>query len=415
MFLTGLRGYLHNADNDAGERGFVLFSVASIVCMAISCMFSSFSGDIGGAAVFAGGLALFVAGLILFGTSRKRFRLITRVQMLFLIYIFLPLVFFAKGGIYGGSVAWFGFVSLCIGVIVEGRTRVAYLILELICGILCWNAGQKHPEYLARPALEMLYIDSFFSMLIISVIMVIMINYQAAIYVDVNKRSEKRKEEIEKLSEAQNRFFSSMSHELRSPINTIIGINEMILRENASPEINEDALYIRSAGNLLLHLVNDILDISKLKTGQMHLVLSPYDLGSMLSDVAAMLVHPAQEKGLVFQMDVADDVPSGLLGDEIRIKQILINVLNNAIKYTEEGFVWLTVESERKNDREAIISFTIADTGIGIRREDIPGLFSAFSRVEEERNRYIEGTGLGLSIVKQFVDMMEGTIAVNSV
>ena len=227
--------------------------------------------------------------------------------------------------------------------------------------------------------------------------------------------SDRQKEEIEKLNAAQNRFFSSMSHEIRTPINTIIGLNEMILRENVSDEINEDAANIRSAGNMLLHLINDILDMSKLDSGQMQLTPVSYRTGDMLSDIVGMLWIRAKDKGLEFKIDVAPDLPGELFGDEVRVKQILINVLNNAIKYTKEGSVTLNIQCRREESNNVTVIYSISDTGMGIKKESIPYLFTAFKRVDETENRYIEGTGLGLSIVKQLVDVMGGKITVNSV
>ena len=227
--------------------------------------------------------------------------------------------------------------------------------------------------------------------------------------------SNRQKEEIEKLNAAQNRFFSSMSHEIRTPINTIIGLNEMILRENVSEEINEDAANIRSAGNMLLHLINDILDMSKLDSGQMELTPVSYRTGDMLSDIVGMLWIRAKDKGLEFKIDVAPDLPGELFGDEVRVKQILINVLNNAIKYTKEGSVTLNIQCRKEESNNVTVIYSVSDTGMGIKKESIPYLFTAFKRVDEAKNRYIEGTGLGLSIVKQLVDIMGGKITVNSV
>ena len=226
---------------------------------------------------------------------------------------------------------------------------------------------------------------------------------------------EAQKEEIRKLNQAQNRFFSNMSHEIRTPINTIIGLNEMILRQNVSEEINEDAENIQAASRMLLHLINDILDMSKIESGQMELTLAPYSVGDMLSDIVGMLWLRANEKDLAFHIEVAPDLPSQLEGDEMRIRQVLINVLNNSIKYTREGSVTLSVQSKKDEKGNARIIFSVIDTGIGIKKESIPHLFSAYKRVDNEKNKYIEGTGLGLSIVKQIVDLMGGTITVNSV
>lgn len=227
--------------------------------------------------------------------------------------------------------------------------------------------------------------------------------------------AERQRQEIEMLNKAQNSFFSNMSHEIRTPINTIIGLNEMILREDVSDEVIEDAVNIRAAGKLLLSLINDILDMSKFQSGRMQLLIEPYHTGDMLSDIVGMLWIRAKDKKLDFNVDVSPDIPAELIGDEVRIKQILINIINNAIKYTSEGSVSMSVQCEMKEDKSCNMIYMISDTGIGIKAEDIPYLFSAFKRVDESTNKHIEGTGLGLSIVKQLVDLMGGKITVNSV
>ncbi len=227
--------------------------------------------------------------------------------------------------------------------------------------------------------------------------------------------ADKQHREIEMLNKAQNSFFSNMSHEIRTPINTIIGLNEMILREDVSEEVAEDAANIKAAGKLLLNLINDILDMSKFQSGKMQLLYAPYQTGNMLSDIVGMLWIRAKEKKLEFHIDVSPEIPAELVGDEVRVKQILINVINNAIKYTKEGSVSLSVQCEMKEDKICNMIYTVTDTGIGIKTEDIPYLFSAFKRVDENVTRHIEGTGLGLSIVKQLVDLMGGKITVNSV
>ena len=226
---------------------------------------------------------------------------------------------------------------------------------------------------------------------------------------------EEQKKEISDLNNAQNRFFSSMSHEIRTPINTIIGLNEMILREKVSDEVAEDAANIRAASNMLLHLINDILDMSKISSGQMRLTPAAYRPGDMLSEIVGMLWLRCREKGLDFHIQVAPDIPSELYGDEVRIKQILINVLNNAIKYTKKGSVTLAIQCNGITDGIADIVYSVTDTGKGIRKESIPHLFTAFRRVDETENRYIEGTGLGLSIVKELTELMGGHVSVNSV
>ena len=227
--------------------------------------------------------------------------------------------------------------------------------------------------------------------------------------------AEEQKKEIEELWGAQSRFFSSMSHEIRTPINSIIGLDEMILRRDISEDVNEDARHILSASKMLLHLVNDLLDISKMESGMLKLAYEPYQTRNMFSEIWGILSISAKQKGLDFFIDLSPTLPEGLYGDEVRIKQILINLLNNAIKYTKAGAVGLKVYSNGHANDEFLLIYEVSDTGIGIKNEYIPHLFTAYRRVDDAETRYIEGTGLGLSIVKQLLELMNGTIEVESV
>lgn len=226
---------------------------------------------------------------------------------------------------------------------------------------------------------------------------------------------EKQKDGVENLLNAQNHFFSNMSHEIRTPVNTIIGLNEMILREDISDEVAEDAENVRSAGKILLQLVNDILDLSKLESGQMSIVPVTYGSMDMITELVSMFHELTGKKGLEFRTGISPLLPTQLVGDDVRIRQILINVLENAVKYTREGFISLQVECRETDGDMVNIIYSVSDSGAGIKKENIPYLFTAFKRIDEENNRKIEGTGLGLSIVKRLVDQMNGNITVNSV
>ena len=331
------------------------------------------------------------------------------------IYVVLPFNFLTTGGIYGGAPLYllFGMVYVCF--VVEGKVKYIFLASSIVIDVICYFVAYSYPLMVKQHTLDMAYIDSVMSLLIVGVWICGMILFQNAIFRSENALAKKQKQEIEELNRAQNRFFSSMSHEIRTPINTIIGLNEMILREDVSDEVAADAMNIQSASKMLLSLINDFLDMSKIESGKMDIVPVTYDVGAMLSDIVNMIWVRAKEKGLEFHIDVDQAVPAKLIGDEVRIKQILINVLNNAVKYTQAGSVTLSIQSKGIQGDCAQISYSVTDTGMGIKKESIPHLFSAFKRVDEENNRYIEGTGLGLSIVKQLVDLMGGDIAVNSV
>ncbi len=226
--------------------------------------------------------------------------------------------------------------------------------------------------------------------------------------------SEQKKQQAIMASKAQAQFLASMSHEIRTPINAVIGMNEMILRENENETIQEYAHNIQSSSNMLLGLVNDVLDFSKIESGQLELVESEYHLGSLLQDELLLLNARAAGKPISTQIEADAELPSELYGDEIRIKQIVTNLLSNAVKYTKEGNVKLKASYIWIDDENIMLKIAVEDTGIGIRAEDLEKLFDSFKRLELSKNRNIEGTGLGLNIAKSLVELMDGYITVES-
>ena len=225
---------------------------------------------------------------------------------------------------------------------------------------------------------------------------------------------ERDKTAAELASESKGRFLAKMSHEIRTPINAVLGMDEMILRESNELAIREYALDIQSAGKSLLSIINDILDISKIESGKMEIIPVEYDFSSMVHDTVNMISIKAKAKSLEVYTEVDVNLPSRLIGDDIRIRQILTNLLNNAVKYTEKGSITLAVSGEM-NGEEILLHFEVRDTGIGIKKEDIPKLYEHFTRIEEKRNRNIEGSGLGMSITVQLLDLMGSHIDVSSV
>lgn len=227
--------------------------------------------------------------------------------------------------------------------------------------------------------------------------------------------TEKNKQEAIAARDAQAKFLANMSHEIRTPINAIIGMNEMILRENEDDTIEDYAHNIQSASKMLLGLVNDVLDFSKIESGQLELVEDTYHLGSLLQDAVLLMNARAAGKPISTHVEVDPKLPSKYWGDELRIKQILTNILSNAVKYTKEGSVTLKVSYKPLDKDKIMLVVSVIDTGIGIKKEDLPKLFDGFKRLELDKNRNIQGTGLGLNIAKQLVNQMRGNITVDSV
>ena len=225
------------------------------------------------------------------------------------------------------------------------------------------------------------------------------------------------KVEADLANQAKSDFLAKMSHEIRTPINAVLGMDEMILRESRDGDVRKYALDIKSAANSLLSIINEVLDSSKIESGKMEIVPANYQLGDLLTDLHNMISGRAAEKDLNLLFEVDENLPSGYYGDDVRIRQVILNILNNAVKYTRDGGVTLTVTGARdeKDASYEILHFAVKDTGIGIREEDIKLLFSEYVRIDLERNRYIEGTGLGISISRQLLQMMGSALQVKSV
>ena len=366
-------------------------------------------------------LVTLLTGLIWFALMRYASKdYATRYKTLYFLNVFLAVMMY-------GLVLSLGYINLHFNSSMDTTLFLAVSLMiplilyvspmEYICLVTCSDAIMLVLVYLAydEGIKQFTEFMNFAIFLVFQLVMgIIMLYTKYCLHREI-VTANRQHQEIEMLNKAQNSFFSNMSHEIRTPINTIIGLNEMILREDVSEEVMEDAANIKSAGKLLLNLINDILDMSKIQSGRMQLLVGPYQTGEMLSDLVGMMWIRAKEKKLEFHVDVSPDIPNELVGDEVRIKQILINVINNAIKYTKEGSVSLSVQCEKVDDNTCNMIYTVTDTGVGIKPEDIPYLFSAFKRVDEDSNKHIEGTGLGLSIVKQLVDLMNGKVTVNSV
>ena len=251
---------------------------------------------------------------------------------------------------------------------------------------------------------------------IVTVGLLVLLVFNLLILRSFNRKLTVAAEAANQANEAKSHFLSTMSHDIRTPMNAIIGMNEMILRDSHEEETLMYAESIRTAGNTLLGIINDILDFSKIEAGKMELINVDYNVVSLLNDLVNMVQVRAEEKGLVFEIDVDKNIPQIMHGDEIRIKQVITNILSNAVKYTKEGSIVFSMSSTKCEDSpdEVILHVQVKDTGVGIKKEDLEKLFVAFERIEEKKNRNIEGTGLGMAIAQSFLNMMGSKIVVES-
>ena len=411
-----IKKIISDSSRSLKERIFVVLTMTAVVVCALALIGDILCGDSLIEIIILIVTTVGVPFITLLGVRRGYINPVTKLISFTLIIVILPIVFYYGGGAEGAVIPWMIFAYLYIGLVLSGRSRVAALILLTIIVTGSFVFGYYHPELAAVHTREVRYMDTALAVIEVGYVCFVMTWFQNLLNERENRTASEEMKKVEDLSRSQNRFFSNMSHEIRTPINSILGMNEVILNDpSASETIKKDAGNIQGAGRMLLALINDILDFSKIEAGKMDIVPVNYNLGELVSDIVNMIWHRAEEKGLKFNVEIDPALPSELYGDEMRIRQILINLLNNAVKYTKEGSVTLHVEKETQEEDQIVIMFSVSDTGMGIKQEVIPYLFDAFKRVDEGRNARIEGTGLGLSIVKQLVDLMGGRIAVDSI
>lgn len=403
-------------NRDFTERIFLILTYMSEVTVFIAFIGDIITGENPYELYVLTATLILVPMIVLVCLRLEKLKVAIRLIVVGLVFVILPALFFFGGGIRGGGVIWIIFAFMYVGLVLRGNWRNVMFVLITLLTLGCYFLAYINPGLVYEHTTEMHYVDSFISLVLVGVLCFIMTWSQGLLFTEENERAKKETERAEELTRSQNRFFSSMSHEIRTPINSILGLNELILRDqDATDEIVKDASGIQGSGKMLLALINDILDFSKMEAGSMDIVPVDYRIGDMLSEIVNMMWLRAHDKGLGFEVSVDPEVPTVLYGDEVRIKQIIINLLNNAVKYTKKGRVELRVESDDIDADTAELMISVSDTGMGIKKEDLPFLFDAFKRVDEGKNRHIEGTGLGLSIVKQLVELMGGTITVNSI
>ena len=362
-------------------------------------------------------ILLLVMGFALFVTFKyKKYDLAAILLGLIIVVMVFPLMFWLSGGIESGASVWLALGLLYIFIMFSGKKMIFFLGLSAAAyGVTYW-AAYAYPEIVTpMPGRGAAYLDAYFSVIVVGVVAGAILKIHMNVFEEEHKLNMEQKEEIARNSDSKNAFFANVSHEIRSPINAIIGLTEMIMRIHPEGETREYAQDIQLASNLLLNQVNDILDISQVEMNKMKIIPVKYQTGQLFGELAELIRVQTQKKQLEFVLDIDPHLPSVLMGDEKRLKQVLLNILDNAVKYTEEGSVTMSVQGEENENGELTLKVKIADTGIGIRKEDMDYLYDSFNRADERRNTHIVGSGLGLAITKQLVDLMNGEINVDSI
>ncbi|MDO4203578.1 MAG: response regulator [Selenomonadaceae bacterium] len=344
--------------------------------------------------------------------------------------VLVPIMFIVGGGIAGGVPMWMALGLILTYGLLEGRKRKLMFAAEAAAytGLLAFAYFRPElvPHYYTR---AVTYLEVWQGIFMVSLVVGFVLCWQTRLYqktmeryAEQNESLNASKEEAENAraeamaaNRAKSRFLANMSHEIRVPINAVLGMDELILRQTKDKEIEQYAINLRESGQNLLNLINDILDFSRLESGKMEIAETDYHLEEILHDAVNMITPKLEKKGLTFRLLSDSHLPSGLHGDSTRVQQVLINLLTNAAKYTNEGSVELYAGYRKIDEDKIELILSVKDTGIGISSENKQKLYDSFQRLEEERNRNIQGSGIGLSIVKQLLDMMHGIIKVDSI
>lgn len=336
------------------------------------------------------------------------------VNIMLAIVVF-PSMFFLNGGANGGACVWFVLSFVYTFMMFTGAKLVFFACLDVLAYICVYYIAYLNPDFVVPLGSKAdIYIDSFFSVFVVGMVICALFKFQIKGYITERGLVEKQNKKLEETGKAKDVFFTSMSSELKSPITTILGLNEMIIREDEEQKVYDYTYKIQHAGSMLLNQINEILDYSKSELNQLEIINEEYSCAQMLENIIVMAqiqmnnINP----NLNFEFEIDENIPGILIGDKRRIEQICNNLLSNAIKYTNEGYVKLVISvNEISKDKLSII-IKVSDTGIGIRSDNMDNLYSINNEIDGEQKS--KGSGLGLAITKRIVDMLNGEITCDS-
>lgn len=357
------------------------------------------------------GIALLSLSLLFYAYYSKKYQRCYFITIVVIFMFLFPIMFFKSGGYKGGMTSFYIFGILFTIFMLEGWLMFFCVWLELIIYIFTIGIAYYYPDTVIWFQSEKeIVVDVLTGVVVSSASLGVAMYLHFRIYKKQQVFLTQAREEAMEANRAKSTFLANMSHEIRTPINVMLGMNEMILRESESREVVQYAKSVEKAGNYLLSLINNILDITRIESKKLDIIEEKFSLRQLVQEVCLIGAKQAEAKNLEFVVDVEKTLPEYLIGDALHIKQVILNLINNAVKYTKKGKIFLEVCQEEKQ-----ISFSVKDTGIGIKKEDMEALFDMFMRADIKRHRNIEGSGLGLTIAKELCEQMGGHIQAESI
>ena len=357
------------------------------------------------------GIALLSLSLLFYAYHSKKYQRCYFITIVVIFMFLFPIMFFKSGGYKGGMPSFYIFGILFTIFMLEGWLMFFCVWLELIIYIFTIGIAYYYPDTVIWFQSEKeIVVDVLTGVVVSSASLGVAMYLHFRIYKKQQIFLSQAREEAMEANRAKSTFLANMSHEIRTPINVMLGMNEMILRESESREVVQYAKSVERAGNYLLSLINNILDITRIESKKLDIIEEKFSLRQLVQEVCLIGAKQAEAKNLEFVVDVEETLPKYLEGDALHIKQVILNLINNAVKYTKKGKVFLEVCQEEKQ-----ISFSVKDTGIGIKKEDMEALFDMFMRADIKRHRNLEGSGLGLTIAKELCEQMGGHIQAESI
>lgn len=391
-----------------------LFNVlASLGCIISLCngVFSYLNNGDKRILIINAGIAVLSLMLLFYAYYRKKYQRCYFITIVVIFMILFPFMFFKSGGYKGGMPSFYIFGVLFTVFMLEGWLMFFSVLLELVIYIATMGIAYYYPVCVSWFHSEKeIVADVLTGVVVASVSLGAAMYFHFRIYRKQQIFLTQAREEVMEANQAKSIFLANMSHEIRTPINVMLGMNEMILRESASKEIVQYAESVEKAGRYLLSLINNILDITRIESGKLDITEEKFELRQLIQEIWMIGTKQAEAKKIDFVIEAEEELPKYLTGDVLHTKQVILNLISNAVKYTEEGRV--TLEINASGDQ---IIFSVKDTGIGIRKEDMDTLFDMFTRVDMKRHRNIEGSGLGLTIAKELCEQMGGQIYAESI